>query len=162
MKNTNYKEQYGKVINEKTKISEQIKVLEQNEIIKKYLDLKNQEEILGDEEARLKEILSGDEDGLKEIIGNEKDGLEEILTDEETKLYVQRLIEKNIIAPGELKLAVAIIKKIKAAHPDIDEETTIRYIQKALYDMKNQEVNYDRRKGRAKRLALEPEFFERW
>ena len=48
----------------------------------------------------------------------------------------------------------AICKRILEKHPDIDDETLIRYIKFALYKMETVEVSGDRKISRRKRLFL--------
>ncbi len=61
----------------------------------------------------------------------------------------------------DLELASAIYKKIKEQHPDIDDKTVIKYFSIALNDIRNIEVNDERKKSRAKRLGLSKDF-NRW
>lgn len=68
-------------------------------------------------------------------------------------------IETEIIC--DLNLAKAIYSKIKSAHPNIDDETIIKYIEIALDNIRNIEVNEERKVDRAKRLLLNPKF-SRW
>ena len=57
-----------------------------------------------------------------------------------------------------LDLAKAIYSKIKEAHPDIDDETARKYFEISLDDIRNIKVNDERKKSRAKRLSLNPDF----
>ena len=54
----------------------------------------------------------------------------------------------------DLDLAKAVYAKIMEAHPDIDDETAIKYLNVAINDIKNIEVSDERKKDRAKRLSL--------
>lgn len=58
----------------------------------------------------------------------------------------------------DLDLARAIYKKIKEAHPDIDDVTATKYFEIALDNIRNIEVSEERKKSRAKRLSLTPDF----
>ena len=58
-------------------------------------------------------------------------------------------------------LAMAIYKKIKEHHPDIDDKTAVKYLEIALEDIRNIEVSEKRKKNRAKRLGLRHDF-NRW
>ncbi len=68
-------------------------------------------------------------------------------------------METNITC--DLNLAHAIYIKIRVAHHDIDDKTVIRYLKKALDDIRNIKVSEDRKNKRAKRLSLAPGF-KRW
>ena len=59
----------------------------------------------------------------------------------------------------DLKLAKAIYSKIKEAHPDISDETAVKYLRVALYFMRNVKVTDERKVNRAKRLSLNPNYF---
>lgn len=54
----------------------------------------------------------------------------------------------------DFDLAKAVYAKIMEAHPDIDDETAIKYLNVAINDIKNIEVSDERKKDRAKRLSL--------
>ncbi len=58
----------------------------------------------------------------------------------------------------DLDLAKAIYAKIKETHPDIDDETAIRYFNVALHSIRDTKVNEERKVSRAKRLSLSPKF----
>lgn len=58
----------------------------------------------------------------------------------------------------DLDLGKAIYSKIKERHPDIDDETAMKYFGVALNDIRNIEVSEDRKENRAKRLSLSPKF----
>lgn len=63
----------------------------------------------------------------------------------------------NIVC--DLELANAIYKKIIESHPDIDDETLIKYFNNAVNHIKNKEVSEERKIDRAKRLQLKNNFF---
>lgn len=65
----------------------------------------------------------------------------------------------NIVCDREL--AMALYKKIREYHPDIDDKTVIKYFEIALDDIRNIEVSDERKKSRAKRLGLSKDF-NRW
>ena len=58
-----------------------------------------------------------------------------------------------------LDLAKAIYKKIKETHPDIDDDTAIKYLKVAFYNITKNEVSEERKVSRAKRLELKPNYF---
>lgn len=61
----------------------------------------------------------------------------------------------------DLDLAKAIYSKIKEAHPNIDDETAIKYFEIALDNIRNIPVNEERKISRARRLSLFSNF-NRW
>ncbi len=58
----------------------------------------------------------------------------------------------------DLDLAMAICSKIKETHKKISDERLIEYFKYALYGIRNNYVNEDRKEDRAKRLSLKPGF----
>ena len=65
----------------------------------------------------------------------------------------------NIVC--DIELAMALYKKIREYHPDIDDKTAVKYLEIALEDIRNIEVSEKRKKNRAKRLGLSKDF-NRW
>ena len=65
----------------------------------------------------------------------------------------------NIVCDKDL--AMALYKKIREYHPNIDDKTVIKYFEIALDDIRNIEVSDERKKSRAKRLGLSKDF-NRW
>lgn len=61
----------------------------------------------------------------------------------------------------DIDLAQAIYFKIRENHPDIDDETAVIYLKKALEDIRNIKVNDERKASRARRLSL-PSKFSNW
>ncbi len=61
----------------------------------------------------------------------------------------------------DIDLAKAIYTRIKNAHPTIDDETTLKYFEIALNDIRNIKVNGERKICRARRLSLN-DHFNRW
>ena len=61
----------------------------------------------------------------------------------------------------DLDLANAIYLKIKEKHPNIDDETAVKYLNVALNDMRYIEVSDKRKEKRAKRLSLNPICFRK-
>ena len=62
----------------------------------------------------------------------------------------------NIVCDREL--AMALYKKIREYHPDIDDKTVIKYFEIALDDIRNIKVSDERKKSRANRLGLSKDF----
>lgn len=60
-----------------------------------------------------------------------------------------------------MEFSTAIYLKIEKVHPDIDDETAVKYFAIALNNIQNIEVNNDRKVSRAKRLLLNSNF-NRW
>ena len=58
----------------------------------------------------------------------------------------------------DLTLATAIYKKIKERHPDIDDETTIKYLNAALHNIRKNNDAEKIKANRAKRLSLRVDF----
>lgn len=58
----------------------------------------------------------------------------------------------------DLDLAQAIYSKIRQTHPDIDDETAVKYFEIALDNIRNIKVSDERKTNRAKRLSLDPKF----
>ena len=65
-------------------------------------------------------------------------------------------IDTNLLC--DLDLAKAIYAKIKEVHPDIDDETAVKYLKVALHNIRDTKVSDERKESRAKRLSLKPEF----
>lgn len=61
----------------------------------------------------------------------------------------------------DIDLARKIFSRIIETHPNIDDETAIKYFVKALNDIRDKEVSDERQESRAKRLSLNPDF-RRW
>lgn len=85
------------------------------------------------------------------------------LTEEETIMY--EYLKQNSRLTGiytkndcNLALARSIYVKIKEAHPKIKDKMALKYFEIALADIRNIEVGEKRKKSRAKRLLLSPNF----
>lgn len=65
-------------------------------------------------------------------------------------------IKTNLLC--DLDLAKAIYSKIKQAHPNIDDETIVKYLKVALHNIRDTKVSDERKVNRAIRLALKPSF----
>ncbi len=61
----------------------------------------------------------------------------------------------------DFELARSIYLKVKEIHPDIDDETAIKYLKVALHNIRDNKVSEERKKSRAKRLLLESDF-DKW
>lgn len=58
----------------------------------------------------------------------------------------------------DLNLGQAIYAKIKQNHPNIDDETALRYFEIALANIRHNEVSEERKISRARRLSLSNNF----
>ena len=58
----------------------------------------------------------------------------------------------------DLSLAVSIYSRIKKRHPEIDDDTALKYFEIALHDIRNIPVNNTRTQSRIKRLSLSRDF----
>ena len=58
----------------------------------------------------------------------------------------------------DLDLASAIYKRIMKVHPDIDDETAIKYLKVSLHNIRDPKVSEERKESRAKRLSLNSKF----
>lgn len=86
-----------------------------------------------------------------------------LLTSEQRIMYDFMLSQPYLKGIGsdvlcDLDLATAIYSKIKEVHPDIDDETALKYFVVALNDIRKIEVSNARKVNRAKRLSLNPNF----
>ena len=72
----------------------------------------------------------------------------------EEKIYIGASSIVDIDVVCDLDLACAIYSKIKEVHPDIDDETAIKYFEIALDNIRNIKVSDERKENRAKRLSL--------
>jgi len=185
-------EEYDELTEQREKIIGEIKSLEENEKVKKYLELTIQNEILYNQQLSLyKDIKEEEYESCEHILvysqidcdrfegrthrnhGCIKCGLDTSIlkADEEYLSYYEKVMysylrKKRLIGTEtkivcDLDLARAIYSKIKQAHPDIDDETAIKYLGIALDNIRDIPVSDDRKASRAKRLSLEPKF-KRW
>ena len=73
--------------------------------------------------------------------------------------YYKKGINTNVNC--NLELAMAIYKRIKEKYPNIQDGLARKYFEIALDNIRNIQVNDERKKSRAKRLSLN-ENFNRW
>ena len=182
---------FSDIDKEYKKIEQEIWGLEENPIVKKYIGLqkmKNELEIKRKNLHRLMEY--GEYENCEHLWGISMDEYEEYdyicvkcglnykslrLTNrgkEDSLSFDERVMASvlkaqsfvndadiNIVCDREL--AMAIYKKIKEHHPDIDDKAVIKYFEIALDDIRNIEVSDERKRSRAKRLGLSKNF-NRW
>lgn len=82
---------------------------------------------------------------------------ERIMYDFMRKSYWNNGVGTNLFC--DLDLAKAIYTKIKEIHPDIDDETAVKYLKVALHFIRDIKVSDERKISRAKRLSLHPNYF---
>ena len=187
---SNLKKDYDEIKKQREKIIEELKLLSETDVIKKYFELKKQCEVLDDKQSNLYKEIKNEEYKCcehilvcSEIDRDEYEGrvyrsygcikcdLEEsvsrryreylpfyqkIMYDYLDGRYIRSGMETKLVC--NLDLAKAIYSKIKEAHPDIDDETARKYFEISLDDIRNIKVNDERKKSRAKRLSLNPDF----
>lgn len=191
---SNIKEEYEKIGAERIQIFEELKVLKENEIVKKYFELSNKDNELINQQQKLYTKLKNDEFSScshiwittrrerdsyearsESFYGCIKCGLDQdilrqefyfgrnLLSFEERIMldYMNNYGYRNGIYINELcdlSLANAIYLKIKANHPNIDDETVHKYFEAALDNIRDIKVSEKRKISRAKRLSLDPNF----
>lgn len=163
--------------------------LEENDAVKKYFELKDQNESLYEKQLALyKEIKNEEYECCEHIVvyskidydrfegrtyrscGCIKCGLDNSILEfkREWLSFDQRImydyLSKKYLSGKETKvacdldLAKAIYSKIKETHPDIDDETVVKYFEITLDNIRNIKVSDERKTNRAKRLSLDPNF----
>lgn len=189
------KEQYNHIVSERQTIIDQINVLAENETVKEYFSLRQQNDELARKQNDLyKQIKIGEYSSCNHIWVNTlhdydswegrsynyhgcvKCGLDERifhlmesyhspdwLTLDQRIMYdymknhsYKSGIDTNLLC--DIDLAKAIYAKIKEVHPDIDDETAVKYLKVALHNIRDTKVSDERKESRAKRLSLKPEF----
>lgn len=188
---SNRKKEYDELIKQKKIIIDEIKTLEENEFVMRYLELKKQNEDLWSQQQNLytavlkekfmscKHILvcsriDYDDEGHRfKSRGCIKCGLDNSVLDENYMGGIEAImysyLRENVFSLSgpepeiecDLDLAQAIYSKIKEAHPNIDDKMATKYFEIALDNIRNIEVSNDRKISRAKRLSLNPDF-KRW
>lgn len=191
----NLKEQYSKVVDERKDVIEQIKELEKDEKVGKYIELNGYNDKLIEQQRKLYINMKNDEySSCNHILVNTlhdydscegrsynyygciKCGLnsnimsKNLLLQDSLLLPLQQKVMYDFLKKNgfngkvdtyelcDLDLGKAIYSKIKERHPDIDDETAIKYFKVALNDIRSIKVSEDRKESRAKRLSLSPKF----
>ena len=189
------KEQYNHIVSERQTIIDQINVLAENETVKEYFALREQNEKLASQQKDLyKQIKVEEYSSCNHIWVNTlhdydswegrsynyhgcvKCGLDKrvfhlmerfhsldwltldqrIMYDFVKNHHSSSGINSNLLC--DLDLAKAIYAKIKEVHPDIDDETAVKYLKVALHNIRDIKVSDERKESRAKRLSLKPGF----
>ena len=186
------KKEYDEITEQRAVVIDELKQLKNNEVVKRYLELKEKNDSLYDKQLNLYDSIKREEyDECKHILvfskidydryegrtyrscGCIKCGLDNSVLDQErdwlthTQKIMYDYLRKNHLNGiktdilCDIDLATSIYSKIKEAHPNIDDETAIKYFEIALDNIRNIEVNDERKISRAKRLSLSPKF-KRW
>ena len=184
-----FKEEYEKISEQRETIKNAINWLESNIVVKKYLQLKKENDDLYTKQLVLYSVMKNEEysecshvlvntnienygyGGRKHrSCGCIKCGLDNQVLDKEIILLTyNEKIKYNYLRKHsfygkiteyscDIDLATSIYSKIKEAHPEIDDETAIKYFEIALDNIRNIPVSDERKANRAKRLLLDPEF----
>lgn len=192
------KEKYDQIVSQRKGIIDEINVLAEDETVKKYFELRKQNDELAIQQKDLyKQIKIGEYSSCHHIWVNTlhdydswegrsynyhgcvKCGLDKrvfhlmesyhspdwLTLDQRIMYDFMRNhssgsgINSNLLC--DLDLAKAIYTKIKEVHPDIDDETAVKYLKVALHNIRDTKVSDERKESRAKRLSLEPDF-NRW
>ena len=191
----NLKEKYNHIVSERQTIIDQINVLAENETVKEYFALREQNDKLASQQKDLyKQIKVEEYSSCNHIWVNTlhdydswegrsynyhgcvKCGLDkrvfhlmerfhsldwltldqQIMYDFVENHHSSSGINSNLLC--DLDLAKAIYAKIKKVHPDIDDETAVKYLKVALHNIRDIKVSDERKESRAKRLSLKPGF----
>lgn len=181
-----YKEEYKKTLEKYREGEKRIKELEKNDIVREYLSLRENKRNLQlqlnllHEKAKKKEyaecnhiwVQISDYGYGHEYCGCIKCGLDErvqhennlcVLSDDE--ILMKNFMRFNYYRKGlisisscNLQLAMAIYNKIIEKYPDIDDETALKYFEIALDNIRDIKVSSKRKRSRAIRLNLNPNF----
>ena len=187
------KEQYDKIVTERKELIEQINALADDKTVKKYFELRSQNDKLSNQQRDLYKQIKIEEysscnhiwvDTLhdydswegrsynycgcikcgldKRVLMESYHNLAWLTLDQRIMYNILRNhsyragIDTNLLC--DLDLAKAIYSKIKEVHPDIDDETAIKYFKVALHNIRDIRVSEERKVSRAKRLLLKPDF----
>lgn len=182
---------FSDIDKEYKKIEKEIWGLEELPIVKKYLDLQKKKTELEIRRKNLHGLMEyGEYENCNHLWGISMDeygeydyvcvkcglnykslrltnrGKEDSLSFDE-RVMASVLKEQSFVNDADINLvcdkdlAMALYKKIKEHHPDIDDKTAVKYLEIALEDIRNIEVSEKRKKNRAKRLGLRHDF-NRW
>lgn len=191
----NLKAKYQQLVAGRKDIIKQINDLGNDEIVKKYLALCNQDNSLSIQQKNLYSQMKTEEYSLCDHIwvnilqyydhsegrfyhyhGCIKCGL-----DQSVFLLMENTNDPKWLTPDQrimydfmryhsynsdvnthlfcdLNLAKAIYSKLKEVHPNIDDETAVKYLSVALHNIRDTRVSDERKVSRAKRLSLNPNF----
>ena len=185
------RDDFNDIDKEYRKIEQEIWGLEENPIVKKYLGLQAKKDKLAPKRKELYRLMkNGEYENCGHLWGISMDeygeydyvcvkcglnykslrltnrGKEDSLSFDE-RVMASFLKEQSFVNDADIntvcdrELAMALYKKIREYHPDIDDKTVIKYFEIALDDIRNIEVSDERKKSRAKRLGLSKDF-NRW
>ena len=182
---------FSDIDKEYKKIEKEIWGLEEVPIVKKYLDLQKKKTELEIRRKNLHSLMKyGEYENCNHLWGISMDeygeydyvcvkcglnykslrltnrGKEDSLSFDE-RVMASVLKDKSFVNDADInivcdrELAMALYKKIREYHPDIDDKTVIKYFEIALDNIRNIEVSEERKASRAKRLGLSKNF-NRW
>ena len=184
----NIKKKYEDALNEREKIIKKIKALKKDPNVKKYIELIQQSDLLFSKQYYLCQRMQmeqlkkcnhlfvyteayGNETHLSRNCGCVKCGLNtNVLNHNKQDLTVNEQLMREYLINNPLEnynmtdilcdfdLAKSIYFKILKVYPNITNEEATRYLEMALYNIRNTEVNKKREKSRAKRLGLHKDF----
>ena len=192
----NLKTKYDQIVSKRKELIERINALAEDETVKKYFELRSQNDELSNQQKKMyKQIKVEEYSSCNHIWVNTlndydswegrsynycgciKCGLDKRVFhlmeryDSSYWLTLEQRIMYDFIRDGhaygkdiethilcDLDLAKAIYSKIKEVHPDIDDETAIKYFKVALHNIRDTKVSDERKESRAKRLSLSPKF----
>lgn len=185
------REDFSDIDKEYRNIEQEIWGLEENPIVKKYIGLQKKKNELEIKRKNLYGLMKyGGYENCNHLWGISMDEYEEYdyvcvkcglnykslrLTNrgkEDSLSFDERVMasvlkEQSFVNDADInivcdrELAMALYKKIREYHPDIDDKTVIKYFEIALDDIRNIKVSDERKKSRAKRLGLSKDF-NRW
>ncbi|MEE3342729.1 MAG: hypothetical protein VZS44_01405 [Bacilli bacterium] len=168
--------EYTKMKEIRKKIKNEIKLLEEDKNVKKYIELKKMlnYSLCNEQYDLCKHVLvySKVYDDKNKRCGCIKCGLDESVLDENRddlslknkimydylKNHHSRIDGINTGNKCDLSLAQAIYFKLKEVYPNINDLTAIKYYEIALDNIRNIDVSKKRKESRAKRLSLKPNF----
>lgn len=185
---------YEEIVKERKNVDDEIKALEENEIIKRYIELcKKSKQLISEArkaykgmkhtqylmcnhlwvtsrfendsvECRTYNYFGCIKCGLDQSVFAKIEFSDDVVLSFEEKVMYDFMTSfyyhsgRHIGLACDLELGTAIYKKLKENNPNISNEDAIKYFERALNDIRNIEVNDERKKSRAKRLSLNPNF----
>ena len=175
---------YKEVTEERNKVIDRINALQRHHLIKEYNELKAANGDLLREQKDLANLMKMKEyetcdhvlvntyqDWECSYYGCIKCGLHEdvlITFDNSDSLMYDYLSDQHnyfkfrqsriLDSSCDLELAQAIYQKITESHPDVDDDTLVKYFRNALDHMRSDSISQDRQVSRVKRLHLSNNF----
>ena len=174
-------EEYNKAIEQRKRIKKEIRILEQDKNVKKYIELKKvlNDNLYNEQYNSCNHVLVYSKVYYNEFSGKSikrcgciKCGLDESLLDKKreelsfnSKIMYDFLKEHYGVIEGyntdnmcDLSLAKAIYFKIKDNYPNVNDMLAVKYFEIALDNIRNIKINDERKNSRARRLLLKSKF----